>query len=87
MEKEKIEIDLEELEKCFQLIEAERELVYHLKKYKEALELRNKELEDLCKKAQRVMLLKRYVKKGITTLKKEEKEYINKLFGKRFIKI
>ena len=82
-------IDLTELDDFLRLIEAQREMAYHLQKYKEAQELKLKELELITQKAQKVNALKQKFKR-VTNWKRlteEEIKQINCLLQARHIRI
>lgn len=84
-------IDIEDIEDYIRLAEAQRDLAYHLQKYKEALELRIKELEILKQKAQLVQNLsagfRNVDRKKKLTLSDEDIKKINNILQQRHIRI
>ena len=84
-------IDLEHLETFLKLIEANRDLVYHLHEFNEATKIRLKELEMIKQKAQIVMNLKHNFrnveKKYKLLLKDDEIKQINNMLQQRHIRI
>lgn len=84
-------LDIKEVEAFVRLLEAQRELAYHLHKYNEALKERKKELDLLIVKAQKVVELKHIFKKGQKklwlTLTDEEVKQVNNMLQQRHIQI
>ena len=84
-------IDIQDIEAFVKLCEAQRDLAYHLQKYKEAVAERVKELELITAKAQRVQQLKRKFRaiepKIKMLLSPEEIKKINALLQQRHITI
>ena len=82
-------LDIKELETFVRLCEAQRDLAYHLQKYKETLEQRKKELEIITAKASKVQNLKRIFKKGQKklwlTLSPDEVKQINSMLQQKHI--
>lgn len=79
----------EELKAILRLVEAQRELSYHLQKYKEALELRVKELNLIITKAQEVQRLKHnfHYDPVLNNLTEEERKQINILLQSKHIRV
>jgi len=84
-------LDIKELETFVRLCEAQRDLAYHLQKYREAVAERVKELEVITQKAQKVQQLKHIFKKGQKalwlTLTPEEVKQVNCMLQQRHITI
>jgi hypothetical protein len=77
-----------ELKALFRLVEAERELAYHLVKYKESLELRLEELKHLTAKASEVQRIKHgWDWKQFSSLTEEQKKAINNILQSKHIKV
>ena len=81
-------IEFEDIEQLLRLVEAQRDLAYHLQKLKESIEQKNKEMQSVIAKAQRVQMLKSKFK-GIDTkiFTKEEVIKINQMLQQRHIRI
>lgn len=86
-----LKLDIKELETFVRLCEAQRDLAYHLQKYKEAVAERVKELEHITAKAQKVVALKGIFKRGQKkfwlTLTEEEVKQVNQMLQQRHIQI
>ena len=84
-------IDMRELEILIRLCETQRDLAYHLQKYKEAVAERVKELEVITQKALKVQQLKHIFKKGQKalwlTLTPEEVKQVNCMLQQKHIQI
>lgn len=84
-------INLEELNDFLNLIEAQRDLAYHLQKFKEATEQRVKELEIIKNKAQLVYNLKSSFRNVLDKYKQrltdEEIKKINVMLQQRHINV
>ena len=84
-------MDIKDLETFVRLLESQRDLTYHLQKYREAVAERVKELEIITQKAQKVVQLKHLFKKGQKalwlTLTPEEVKQVNNMLQQRHIQI
>lgn len=82
-------IEFHELEHLIRVCEAQRDLCYHLQKFKEATSERLKELEMVKQKAERVMQLKNILKthKEFWIMTEEEKKKVNALLNQRHIRL
>jgi len=84
-------LDIKEIEQFVKLLEAQRDLAYHLHQYNEVLRKRKEELELITLKAQKVNQLKSIFKKGSKklwlTLTEEEVKQVNNMLQQRHIKI
>lgn len=78
-----------ELEAILRLVEAQRELVYHLQKYKEAVALRVEELRIITAKAQEVQKLKHnfWGAKQLDRISEEERKAINIMLQQKHIRV
>ena len=88
--KTKTTIDIDEVETLVRLCEAQRDLCYHLDKYREALSLRLKELEHIQEKATKVQTLKQKFKGNRElwlTLTPDEVKQVNNILQARHIRI
>jgi len=87
----KTQLDMREVEHLIRLCEAQRDLAYHLQKYRETLAQRVKELEIITQKAQKVVQLKSIFKKGQKalwlTLTEEEVKQVNNMLQQKHIQI
>lgn len=91
MTKMETSIPISELDGYFKMIEAQRDLAYHLQKYKEATEKKVEELKIITAKAQAVMNAKSHFKSRhipyLNTLSEEDVKKVNALFNMRHIRI
>lgn len=87
----KTQLDIREVEHLVRLLESQRDLAYHLQKYREAVAERVKELEIITQKALKVQQLKHIFKKGQKalwlTLTPEEVKQVNCMLQQRHIQI
>ena len=82
-------LNTSELEGILRLVETQRELVYHLQKYKEAVALRVEELKIITAKAQEVQKLKPnfWGKNIFNRISEEERKTINVMLQQRHIRV
>ncbi len=78
-----------ELAGLFRLVEAQRELVYHLEQFKIKTQERLKELEIITSKAMEVQRLTNHSKslKKLTSLSEEQRKQINVMLQQKHIKV
>lgn len=77
-----------EMKVIMRLVEAQRELSYHLLKFKEAQERKVEELKHITAKAQEVQNLKRnFDWNKFITLSEEEKKSINCMLQSKHIRV
>lgn len=89
--KTKNEISLTDIEDYVRLIEVQRDLCYHLENFKESCEQKNKELEIITQKAQKVVNLRQRFRtigrEKWLTLSEEDVKKLNNILQARHIKI
>ena len=85
---EEFKLTEDELKRILRLVEAQRELSYHLQKYKEAVALRVEELKHITAKAQEVQNLKlNWNWNKFINLTEDERKLINQMLFQKHIRV